>query len=72
MELHHGDLSLADVIAVAKILDADGKNLSKNFTNHVKCVIGSVRSFGNVTIDGKTCKQLTEEINAGEVEIPEN
>jgi ribosomal protein L11 len=52
-------MSLDDVIAVAKVLDADGKNLSKTFANHVKCIIGTVRSFGNVTIDGRTPAEIT-------------
>ena len=59
MELHKADMSMDDVIAVAKVMDAAGKNLSKNFTNHVKCIIGTVRSFGNVTIDGRTCAEVT-------------
>ena len=52
-------MSLDDVIAVAKVLDADGKNLSKTFANHVKSIIGTVRSFGNVTIDGRSCAEVT-------------
>ena len=71
MELHRADISLDDVIAVAKIMDADGKNLSKTFANHVKCIIGTVRSFGNVTIDGRSCAEVTQAINEGEIEIPE-
>ena len=33
---------MEDVIAVARILDAEGKNLSKTMTGMVKSVLGTV------------------------------
>ena len=41
VELHEGDLSMDSIIKVARILDVDGKNLSKTMTGFVKCIIGT-------------------------------
>ena len=41
VDLHEGNLTLDQVIKVAKILDVDGKNLSKTMAGFVKCIIGT-------------------------------
>ncbi len=41
VELHEGDLSIDSIIKVARILDVDGKNLSKTMAGFVKCIIGT-------------------------------
>ncbi len=42
IEKHTGNLTLDQVKKVAKILDADGKNLSKTFAGCVKSVLGTL------------------------------
>jgi len=42
IEKHTGNLTLDQVKKVAKILDLDGKNLSKTFAGCVKSVLGTV------------------------------
>ena len=71
VELYKGNLTLDQVLHVARVLTAAGKNTSKTFAGFVKCIIGTVQSFGSVTIDGLTCKEMTKQINEGEVPIPD-
>jgi len=41
VELHEGNFTMDSIIKVAKILDVDGKNLSKTMAGFVKCIVGT-------------------------------
>ena len=65
---HNGNLKFADVIDIAKKLRP--KSMSIEFKGTVKEVLGTCVSLG-CTIDGKSPKEITASVNAGEIEVPE-
>ena len=65
---HNGNLKMDDVIAIAKKMRA--KSMAIEFPGTVKEVLGTCVSLG-CTIDGKTAKETTALINAGEIELHE-
>ncbi|EOB14235.1 60S ribosomal protein L12 [Nosema bombycis CQ1] len=64
---HDGDLSLSDVIEVARKIRF--KSFSKQLSGTVKEVLGTCYSIG-CTVEGKTPKEVTQLINSGEIRIP--
>ncbi|XP_047066510.1 60S ribosomal protein L12-3-like [Lolium rigidum] len=64
---HSGNISLDDVIEIAKIMSP--RSMAKEMTGTVKEILGTCVSVG-CTVDGKDPKDLQTEIDDGEVEIP--
>ena len=65
---HNGNLKMDDIIDIAKKMRA--KSMSIEFKGTVKEVIGTCVSLG-CTIDGKTPKEVTALIDAGEIDVHE-
>lgn len=66
--LHNGNLSLNDVMGVAKTMRI--RSLAKTMAGTVKEILGTCQSIG-CTVDGQPPHDLIDAINAGELEIPE-
>ena len=61
-----GNITFDKVIKIAKIMQDEGKSLSKDFSGTVKQVLGSCMSCG-CTVDGESPKVITAKINSGEI-----
>ncbi|WP_456467650.1 50S ribosomal protein L11 [Archaeoglobus sp.] len=63
-----GNLTMEQLISIARIKKQ--QSLSYTLKEVVKEVLGTCNSMG-ITVDGKSPKELTKEIDEGKVEIPE-
>merc|ERR1712232_1139280 len=71
-ELYTGDMTLEQILHVAKVMTVAGKNKARTVAGMVKTVVGTLSSFGkNMTVEGVSCKEYTQMINAGEVDLPD-
>ncbi|XP_028105419.1 60S ribosomal protein L12-like [Camellia sinensis] len=64
---HTGNISLDDVIEIAKVMKP--RSMAKDLSGTVKEILGTCVSVG-CTVDGKSPKDLQQEIDDGDVEIP--
>lgn len=64
---HNGNISFDDVIEIAKIMRP--RSIAKELSGTVKEILGTCVSVG-CTVDGKDPKDLQEEINSGDIDIP--
>ncbi|KAI3696757.1 hypothetical protein L6452_29287 [Arctium lappa] len=64
---HSGNISLDDVIEIAKVMRP--RSMAKELTGTVKEILGTCVSVG-CTVDGKDPKDLQQEIADGDVEVP--
>ncbi|KAI3478123.1 hypothetical protein L1887_59984 [Cichorium endivia] len=64
---HSGNISLDDVIEIAKVMRP--RSMAKELQGTVKEILGTCVSVG-CTVDGKDPKDLQQEIADGDVEIP--
>ena len=62
------DITMDKVLKVAKLIEAEGKSQSKELKGTVKQVLGTCASIG-CTIDGRSAKEVTKDINSGVVTI---
>ena len=60
-----GNITFDQVLKVARLVDEEGKTLSKTFEGTVKQVIGTCLTVG-CTIDGLSPKDITAKVNSGE------
>ena len=65
---HNGDLSLEDIIGVARALRS--RSMARKLEGTVKEVLGTAQSVG-CTVDKSNPHDLIEKIKAGEIAIPE-
>ena len=65
---HNGNISLEDVIEIARIMRP--RSIAKELKGTIKEMLGTCVSVG-CTVDGKDPKDLQEEIEDGEVEVPD-
>lgn len=65
---HSGNLKLDDIIDVAKKMRH--KSYARNLSGTVKEILGTAFSVG-CTVEGKSPKDISDQITAGEIEIPE-
>ncbi|WP_202318426.1 50S ribosomal protein L11 [Archaeoglobus neptunius] len=63
-----GDLTMEQLIKIARIKKEE--SLSYTLKEVVKEVLGTCNSMG-ITVEGKTPKEITKEIEEGKIEIPE-
>ncbi|CAI7857676.1 unnamed protein product [Closterium sp. NIES-53] len=66
---HNGNISMDDVIEVARVMRP--RSIAKELTGTVKEILGTCVSVG-CTVDGKSPKDVQQEIDDGEIEIPAN
>ena len=65
---HNGNLKFADILDIAKKLRP--KSMAIEFKGTVKEVLGTCVSLG-CTVDGKSPKEITAQVDAGEIDVPE-
>ncbi|CAG5084553.1 Similar to Rpl12: 60S ribosomal protein L12 (Mus musculus) [Cotesia congregata] len=65
---HSGNLSLDDIIAIARTMKP--RSMSRNLSGTIKEILGTCQSVG-CTVEGRPPHDLIDEINAGELEVPE-
>lgn len=65
---HNGNITLEDVIEIARIMRP--RSIAKELKGTIKEMLGTCVSVG-CTVDGKDPKDLQEEIEDGEVEVPD-
>ncbi|KAL0896861.1 hypothetical protein Bca101_080822 [Brassica carinata] len=66
---HNGNISFDDVVEIARIMRP--RSIAKELSGTVREILGTCVSVG-CTVDGKDPKDIQQEIQEGEVEIPEN
>ncbi|KAL0417724.1 UNVERIFIED_CONTAM: 60S ribosomal protein L12-3 [Sesamum radiatum] len=66
---HNGNISLDDVIEIAKVMRP--RSMAKDLAGTVKEILGTCVSVG-CTVDGKDPKDLQQEITDGDVEVPQD
>ncbi|KAJ1841708.1 hypothetical protein LPJ73_006026 [Coemansia sp. RSA 2703] len=66
--LHNGNMSLDDVISVAKTMREANKSLARELKGTVKEILGTCFSVG-CTVDGESPVDIQEKIDSGEIEI---
>ncbi|GAB2233687.1 hypothetical protein Droror1_Dr00002916 [Drosera rotundifolia] len=64
---HTGNIGLDDVVEIARIMR--GRSMAKELKGTVKEILGTCVSVG-CTVDGKSPKDVQEEIDDGDVEVP--
>ncbi|MCJ1338745.1 GTPase-activating protein S23 [Bachmanniomyces sp. S44760] len=68
---HTKSIPLDEVISIAKVMRDADKSLAKELTGTVKEVLGTAFSVG-CQVDGKSPKEISDEIESGEIEIPDS
>ena len=66
---HNGNISFDDVVEIARIMRP--RSIAKELSGTVREILGTCVSVG-CTVDGKDPKDLQQEIQEGEIDIPEN
>eukprot|EP00825_Cyclidium_porcatum_P015830 TRINITY_DN1908_c0_g1_i1.p2 TRINITY_DN1908_c0_g1~~TRINITY_DN1908_c0_g1_i1.p2 ORF type:complete len:166 (+),score=35.96 TRINITY_DN1908_c0_g1_i1:280-777(+) len=65
---HNGDLTLEQIKQIAKVMDSEGKSLSKEFTGTVLQVLGTAQSVG-CTVNKQSPKEIVKKIKSGEIKV---
>lgn len=65
---HDGNITLDDVIAAARVMKP--RSMARELKGTVKEMLGTARSLG-CTVNGSTPAELQEQIDEGELDIPE-
>ncbi|KAJ1869554.1 hypothetical protein H4R99_004823 [Coemansia sp. RSA 1722] len=69
--VHNGNMSIDDVISIAKTMREANKSFARELKGTVKEILGTCNSVG-CTVDGESPVDIQQKIDEGEVEIPEN
>lgn len=65
---HNGNLTFEDILAIANTMRP--RSMSRELSGTVKEILGTCQSVG-CTIEGRPPHDLIDDINAGELEVPE-
>jgi large subunit ribosomal protein L12e len=65
---HSGNLSIEDIIAVARVMRP--RSMAKTLAGTVKEVLGTCQSVG-CTVEGSHPHEVIDKVNSGDIEIPE-
>ncbi|KAJ2487054.1 hypothetical protein EV174_000736 [Coemansia sp. RSA 2320] len=68
---HNGNMSVDDVISIAKVMRGADKSLARELKGTVKEILGTCFSVG-CTVDGTSPVDIQAMIDSGEIEIPAN
>nr|CAD7198546.1 unnamed protein product [Timema douglasi]CAD7404055.1 unnamed protein product [Timema poppensis]CAD7407873.1 unnamed protein product [Timema cristinae]CAD7569407.1 unnamed protein product [Timema californicum] len=66
---HSGNLSFDDIVTIAKSMK--DRSMSKKMEGTVKEILGTCQSVG-CTVEGKNPHDVIDQINDGEIEVPED
>jgi len=64
---HNGNISLEDVYDIARQMRS--RSQARELSGTVKEILGTALSIG-CTVDGSSPREITEKIDAGEIEVP--
>ncbi|AFM98894.1 ribosomal protein L11 [Encephalitozoon hellem] len=67
--LHNGSLKMTEVVEIARIARSS-RSYSKTLAGTVKEVLGTCKSIG-CKVDGKCPKEVTREIDSGDIRLPD-
>ncbi|KAF5307195.1 hypothetical protein FQR65_LT00711 [Abscondita terminalis] len=65
---HNGNITFDDILAIARQMRP--RSMARQLSGTVKEMLGTAQSVG-CTIDGKTSREVIQEINDGTIEVPE-
>jgi large subunit ribosomal protein L12e len=65
---HSGNIVLDEIVDIARTMKS--KSLAKELAGCVKEILGTAQSIG-CTIDGRPPHDIIDDINSGEIEIPD-
>ena len=65
---HSGNLSFDDIVAIARSMRP--RSMSKYLSGTVREILGTCQSVG-CTVEGRPPRDLIDEINAGELQVPD-
>ena len=65
---HTGNIPLDEIINIARIMRS--RSLAKNLAGTVKEILGTAQSVG-CTIDGQPPHDIIDQINSGDIEVPD-
>ncbi|XP_029052426.1 60S ribosomal protein L12 [Osmia bicornis bicornis] len=65
---HNGNLSFDDILSVARTMRP--RSMSKDLSGTVKEILGTCQSVG-CTVEGRPPRDLIEDINSGELQVPD-
>ncbi|KYN22718.1 PREDICTED: 60S ribosomal protein L12 [Trachymyrmex cornetzi] len=65
---HSGNLTFDDIVAIARAMRS--RSMSRTLGGTVKEILGTCQSVG-CTVEGRPPHDLIDDINAGELEVPE-
>ncbi|OLY82642.1 60S ribosomal protein L12 [Smittium mucronatum] len=68
---HTGNLSIDEVIKIARTMREAEKSYARELKGTVKEILGTCNSVG-CTVDGESPREVQSQIDSGDVEIPEN
>ncbi|MCJ1360277.1 MAG: 60S ribosomal protein L12 [Icmadophila ericetorum] len=68
---HTKSIPLDEIITIAKTMRDAQKSLAKDLRGTVKEILGTAFSVG-CQVDGRSPKEISDEIESGEIEIPES
>jgi large subunit ribosomal protein L12e len=66
---HNGNLSFDDILSIAKTMRE--RSMSRKMEGTVKEILGTCQSVG-CTVEGKPPHDVIDQINSGELEVPED
>ncbi|KAJ2160131.1 hypothetical protein GGF46_002501 [Coemansia sp. RSA 552] len=69
--VHNGNISIDDVISIAKIMREADKSFARELKGTVKEILGTANSVG-CTVDGEAPTDIQAKIDEGEIEISED
>ncbi|XP_076663346.1 ribosomal protein L12 [Andrena cerasifolii] len=65
---HNGNLSFDDIVSIARSMRP--RSMSKYLSGTVKEILGTCQSVG-CTVEGRPPRDLIDDINAGELQVPD-
>ena len=65
---HSGNITFDEVLDIARTMRS--KSLAKNLANGAKEILGTAQSVG-CTVDGQPPHDIIDQINSGEIEVPD-
>ncbi|MCJ1405404.1 60S ribosomal protein L12 [Xylographa trunciseda] len=68
---HTKSIPLDEIISIARTMKEANKSLAKDLKGTVKEILGTAFSVG-CQVDGKSPKEISDDIESGEIEIPES
>lgn len=67
--VHNGSLKMTEIVEIARFAHST-RSYSRSLAGTIKEVLGTCKSIG-CRVDGKCPKEVTQEIDAGEIKLPE-